>query len=342
MNNRSPEVAGCHGSRSQAARSGAVTVALVGMPNTGKSTLYNRLTGGDAQIANWPGLTVELLRGRLPDGPDGRPWELVDLPGIHDLTGGSDDEAIVQRFLTQTPPDGVLVVLNASHITSQLRLLLDLSQLNLPLLLALNMIDEAERFGIHIDTQELSRRLGVPVLAISARQRRGLADLRQQMRQRFDPALTAQQLTPAGQVAMPQRQTLGPASPAELQALLQGCVQMPEQPRNRHSRRVDRWLLHPLVGPLVFLLIVLLMFQAIYALGAPLQEVFGHGFDAVRNGLLTPLLALLQTPPLLASFLLDGVWLGISTVVSFLPIIFLFYLVMAIVEDSGYLPRAAF
>ncbi|MEB3362293.1 MAG: ferrous iron transport protein B [Synechococcaceae cyanobacterium] len=342
MTNRSLEASSCHGLRSPAARSGAVTVALVGMPNTGKSTLFNRLTGGDAQIANWPGLTVDLLRGRLPDGPDGRPWELVDLPGIHDLAGGSEDEAIVLRFLSQTPPQGVVVVLNASHITSQLRLLLELRQLNLPLLLALNMSDEAERFGIRIDAQELSRRLGVPVLAISARQRLGLGDLQRLMRQRFDPAFTPQNPAMAGPEALPERPTPAPGSPTELHSLLQGCVQLPEQPRNLHSRRVDRWLLHPLVGPLVFLLIVLLMFQAIYALGAPVQEAFGYGFDAVRNGLLTPLLQLLPLPALLRSFLLDGVWLGLSTVVSFLPIIFLFYLVMAIVEDSGYLPRAAF
>ncbi|MFN7898307.1 MAG: ferrous iron transport protein B [Synechococcaceae cyanobacterium] len=332
----------CHGPRGQSASSGAVTVALVGMPNTGKSTLFNRLTGADAQIANWPGLTVDLLRGRLPDGPDGRPWELVDLPGIHDLAGRSDDEAIVQRFLTANPPDGVLVVLNASHITSQLRLLLELRQLGLPLLLALNMSDEAERFGIRIDTAELSRRLGVPVLAISARQRRGLAALKQEIRQRFDPALTVPPPAAAPALAGPDWSAAAAATPAGLKALLEGCVQLPDQPRDRHSRRVDRWLLHPFVGPLVFLLIVLLMFQVIYALGAPLQEAFGTGFDAVRNDVLLPLLQLLRLPQLLRSFLLDGVWLGISTVVSFLPIIFLFYLVMAIVEDSGYLPRAAF
>ena len=344
MDKPSLEAVSCHGPRQQPARGGAVTVALVGMPNTGKSTLYNRLTGGDAQIANWPGLTVDLLRGRLPNGPDGRPWELVDLPGIHDLAGRSDDEAIVLRFLTETPPQGVLLVLNASHITSQLRLVMELRQLGLPLVLALNMSDEAERFGIRIDTEELSRRLGLPVLAISARQRRGLADLMRTLRTCFDPGLMAvepgQAATPVGPVAW--RAGAGSPSPAELKALLDGCVQLPEQPRNRHSRRVDRWLLHPLVGPLVFLLIVMLMFQAIYTIGAPVQEAFGFGFDSVRNGLLSPILQALPLPQLLRSFLLDGVWLGISTVMSFLPIIFLFYLVMAIVEDSGYLPRAAF
>ena len=122
-------------------------LALLEMPNTGKSTLYNALTGGNAQIANWPGLTMDLERGALPADRQGTPYELVDLPGIHDLSGSSEDEAQVQRFLRQRPPDVVLVVLNAS----QLRLLPRIQALGLPVVVALNMSDEARRFGIQID-----------------------------------------------------------------------------------------------------------------------------------------------------------------------------------------------
>ena len=110
-----------------------VRVALLGMPNTGKSTLYNRLTGGHAQIANWPGLTVDLLQGPMAPNRNGRSYALVDLPGIHDLSGSSEDEAVAQRFLHLTPPDLLLVVINASQISTQLRLLLQLQQLGLPL-----------------------------------------------------------------------------------------------------------------------------------------------------------------------------------------------------------------
>lgn len=110
-----------------------VRVALLGMPNTGKSTLYNRLTGGHAQIANWPGLTVDLLQGPMAPNRNGRSYALVDLPGIHDLSGSSEDEAVAQRFLRFTPPDLLLVVINASQIGTQLRLLLQLQQLGLPL-----------------------------------------------------------------------------------------------------------------------------------------------------------------------------------------------------------------
>ena len=118
-------------------------MALLGLPNTGKSTLFNALTGGHAQIANWPGLTMELEWGGLPADSQGVTYDLVDLPGIHDLSGSSEDEAVVQRFLRNSPPDLVLLVLNASQISSQLRLLLQIRDLGLPLIAALNMSDEA-------------------------------------------------------------------------------------------------------------------------------------------------------------------------------------------------------
>ena len=310
------------------------TYALLGLPNTGKSTLYNRLTGGHAQIANWPGLTVDLLRGALPPAPDGSARELVDLPGIHDLSGGSEDEAIALRFLRTTPPDGVVVVLNASQIASQLTLLLQVQSMGLPTLLALNMSDEARRYGVQIDTDALAQQLGMPVLAISARHGQGLVRLRQALDQ-----LPLQ--LPPGTLPGPALQE-GEALERRRQELVQACVVLPQRPRLQRSRRIDRLLLHPLVGPLLFLLIVLAMFQLIYAVGAPLQDGLGSLIDAVRTGLLEPLLAALRLPQMLRAFLLDGVWLGIATVTSFLPIIFLFYLVMALVEDSGYLPRAAF
>ena len=122
---------GCHGEAGRNPREGSRTVALLGPPNTGKSTLYNRLTGGNALIANWPGLTVELMRGALPPGPGGEARQLVDLPGIHDLEGHSADEAVVQTFMHSTPPDVVLLLINASQINHQLRLVLQLSLIHI-------------------------------------------------------------------------------------------------------------------------------------------------------------------------------------------------------------------
>ncbi len=320
----------CHGAPStQAAAAGAAVVALVGMPNTGKSTLFNRLTGGHAPIANWPGLTVELLRGNLPAGPGGRPFQLIDLPGVHDLGGHSEDEAVVERFLAATPPDLLVLVVNATQVAAQLALVLQLRATGLPLLVALNMSDEARRFGVRIDHEGLAADLGVPVLPVSARRGEGLAAL-----------LAAIQRLPAPQSPLDLREDS--QREAWRLDLVQRWVVQPQRPLRQRSRRLDALLLHPLVGPVLFLAIVLAMFQLIYALGAPLQELCAALFDGLRDRLLVPALTALYTPAPLRGFVVDGLWLGVGTVMSFLPIIFLFYLVLAIVEDSGYLPRAAF
>ena len=326
---------GCHGgSLGEQRRSSAVTVALLGLPNTGKSTLYNRLTGGNAQIANWPGLTVELLRGAMPPDRSGHDYQLVDLPGIHDLSGSSEDEAVVQRFLRHTPPDLLLVVLNASHIASQLRFLLQLRALAIPTVVALNMSDEARRFGITIDAIGLGVALGMPVLAVSARRNQGIHELIDRVHQLGEA------------LGVPHEADLNQALaeiPQEwVDGLLAAHVQLPPRLRNRRTRQVDRLLLHPLVGLVLFLGIVLALFQLLYAVGAPAQQLVGSAIDWIQSALLEPALVALNTPPLLCDFLIDGVWLGVGTVAAFLPIIFLFYLVLAVVEDSGYLPRAAF
>jgi ferrous iron transport protein B len=308
------------------------TVALVGMPNTGKSTLYNRLTGGQAHVANWPGLTVELLRGALPPDRHGTPFELIDLPGIHDLSGSSEDEAIVARMLERTPPDLVLVVLNASQARSQLRLLLQVRELGLPVVAALNMSDEAQRHGVRIDHAGLAAALGLPVLAVSARRRQGIDALIHSIHTTAEPLGGRA----PGKAARPVNGTA-----TSLEAL-QGFLQLPERPRLGRSRRIDRVLLHPLVGLLLFLALVLLVFQLLYAVTAPLQELLAALLAGIQTLVLEPALAALGAPDFLRGLLIDGVWLGVGTVTSFLPLIFVFYVLIGVIEDSGYLPRAAF
>jgi len=200
-------------------RSDAITVAAVGMPNTGKATLYNRLTGGNAQIANWPGLTVELLRGTMSADRRGRAYQLVDLPGIHDLSGSSDDEVVVQRVLRHTPPH-----------------LLQLKALAVPIVVALNMGDEARRVGIIIDATGLGEALGLPVLAVSALRNQGIHELIHRVH------LLAE---------IPQER---------VDVLLAQHVQLPPRLLNRRTRQADRLLLHQLVGLLLFLGIVLALF----------------------------------------------------------------------------------
>jgi len=309
---------------------GEVRIALLGMPNTGKSTLFNKLTGGDAHVANWPGLTVELLSGSLPADIQGRCYSLIDLPGIHDLLGSSEDEQVVQRFLLKTPPDLAIVVLNASRADTQLRLALELQASDLPLLIALTMSDEAARFGVEVDEERLSEELGLPVLSISARRNQGMGALLEQIH-RFEQIQPAP-LAPTGPAALEQR----------LAVLAERCVQLPEGLIDRLSDRLDRILLHPVVGLLAFLAVMLAMFQVIYAIGVPIQEVLGLGFDWIQQAALIPALAAVGLPDFLEAFLAEGLWLGLSTVISFMPIIFIFYLMVALIEDSGYLARSAF
>lgn len=269
-------------------------MALLGMPNTGKSTLFNRLSGGQAQVANWPGLTMELLRGAMPQGRHGQRYTLVDLPGIHDLSGSSEDEAIVQRFMRHTPPDLILLVLNASQLTSQLRLALQIRQLRIPMVVVLNMSDEAHRFGIKVDHLRLATDLGLPVRAISAKRNEGIHDLIETIHQ-----VGQQQSNPEAEAADIDLD-------AELERLVAASVQLPERFGNRRTRLADRLLLNPLVGVVLFLGIVLAMFQLLYVLGAPLQDTLGSLFDWIQTTLLQPGLAAIGAPEFLAAFLSMG------------------------------------
>ncbi len=315
---------------------GQATVAVVGMPNTGKSTLFTQLTSAHAHIGNWPGLTVDLMQAELT--LEGRSVQLVDLPGIYDLRGHSEDEAVVRRFLESTPVDLVVIILNASQIDRQLRLALQVQQLGLPALVLLNMADEARRFGVGIDLEALSGRLKLPVLLISAKYRQGLG----QARHAITKALLAAASGPATSVQDLEANLA--AADADLDAamasILQAAVTFPAQWRDALTRRLDRWLLHPLLGLPIFFVVMALMFQAIYALGVPLQEALGALIDGFSLHVLTPALA--SWPPFLRAFVVDGLVLGIGTVSAFLPVIFLFFLAMGVVEDSGYLSRAAF
>ena len=312
------------------------TIAVLGMPNTGKSTLFNRLTGHHAHIGNWPGLTVDLMQADLQ--LSGRNVQLVDLPGIYDLRGHSDDEAVVRRFLEQTPVDLVLVVLNASQLDRQLRLALQVQQLGLPAVVALNMADEAARFGVSINAETLSAALGQPVLPLSAKYRQGLETLQHTLLTQLD---TRAEHTAEVPQQLEERLAAADADlDGAMADLVQRCVTLPGRWRDSRSRRLDAVLLHPLLGLPLFFLAMALMFQGIYAIGVPVQEALGGLLDQFGQLVLKPLLAPL--PALLQGFLLEGLYQGLGTVMAFLPVIALFFLAMGVVEDSGYLSRAAY
>jgi ferrous iron transport protein B len=308
-------------------------VALLGMPNTGKSTLFNRLSGASARVGNWPGMTVDLLSAKILLG--GHIAELVDLPGLYDLHGFSDDEEVVRHFLSHHPVDLALIILNSAQIDRQLSLALQIRSLGLPTVLLLNMEDEAKRAGITIDTQAMSQQLGMPVLTISAKYGSGCPQALQLAASVIDK--NAQPVAPKLIASKLQADN---AVEEEMQRIIDRSVQMPLQLNTSTTDRIDRVLLHPWLGLPLFFLAIFLLFQFIFTIGAPLQEATAWLFDTVRSELLDPALAGL--PTWLNGLLLDGLYTGLSTVAAFVPIIVLFFLVMSMVEDSGYLSRAAF
>jgi ferrous iron transport protein B len=307
-------------------------IALLGMPNTGKSTLFNRMTGGAARVGNWPGITVELLSGKILLGSD--MVEIIDLPGIYDLHGFSDDEQVVRHFLHDNVPDLALVILNATQIERQMSLLLQLKQLNMNMVVLLNMADEAKKYGITIDSHKMSEMLGLPIYLLSGKYGAGYQEALQAVTKalRYPTPGMAEQL----RSQLEQDEHIA----SEMTRVLSQSVQVPKQMPEHLSDKLDRVLLHPWLGLPIFFGIMYLLFQGIFLLGQPLQDGVGDALDWLRGAALEP--AVSGTPPWLSGLLLDGIYNGVATVATFVPIIILFFLFMAMVEDSGYLSRAAF
>ncbi|MDD2684700.1 MAG: ferrous iron transport protein B [Gallionella sp.] len=307
-------------------------IALLGMPNTGKSTLFNRMTGGAARVGNWPGITVELLSGKILLGGD--MVEIIDLPGIYDLHGFSDDEQVVRHFLHDNVPDLALVILNATQIERQMSLMLQLKQLNMNVVVLLNMADEAKKLGITIDHKRMSELLEMPILQLSGKYGNGYPDAIQ--------AITKALRYPTPGMAEQLRNQLEQDDhiEAEMARVMKHAVQIPAQLPENLTDKLDRVMLHPWLGLPIFFGIMYLLFQGIFLLGQPLQGGVAEALSWVRESLLEP--ALSGLPAMLHGLLLDGLYNGVSTVAAFVPIIVLFFLFMAMVEDSGYLSRAAF
>jgi len=308
-------------------------IALLGMPNTGKSTLFNRISGASARVGNWPGITVDLMSARILLG--GHIAELIDLPGIYDLHGFSEDEQVVRHFLTNNPVDLLIVLLNSTQIERQLSLLLQLKKLGAPVVLVLNMADEARRAGITINSESLAAELALPVIQISAKYGEGLPKA----------------LEVAAHIVNEQKLTTNPKSinlllqedsqiEHEMEDLIQKHVQIPTTLGDDTTDKIDRILLHKWLGLPLFFAAMFLLFQFIFTVGGPLQDGLAWALDLIRSSLLEPLLS--TSPAWLKGLLLDGVYNGVATVAAFVPIIILFFLVMSMVEDSGYLSRAAF
>jgi ferrous iron transport protein B len=308
-------------------------IALLGMPNTGKSTLFNRLSGASARVGNWPGITVDLMSAKILAG--GHIAELIDLPGLYDLHGFSDDEQVVRHFLSNNVVDLVCIVLNSTQIDRQLSLALQIRNLGIPSILLLNMQDEAKRAGVTINTEAMSTQINMPTLQLSAKYGDGLPALLQKMaevigknEQKVSAIEVAKRLEDDNQIEL------------EMQSIIHDTVQIPTTLNNETTDHIDQVLLHPWFGLPIFFAAIFILFQFIFTVGAPIQDAMAWLFDQIRITILEPLLA--TAPVWLNGLLLDGIYNGVSTVAAFVPIIILFFLVMSMVEDSGYLSRAAF
>ncbi len=307
-------------------------IALLGMPNTGKSTFFNRITGASARVGNWPGVTVDLLGAKVLMGDE--MVELIDLPGIYDLHGFSDDEQVVRHFLENNSVDQILIVLNTSQIERQLSLVLQIKQLNLPSVLLLNMSDEAGKFGITVDTKQLSEMLGMQVAMLSAKYGKGYKEAYQMI------ANAVRNSNPTKLERIRELLSQDTQIESTMESILKNTVQIPVQMSDNLTARMDSVLLHPWLGIPTFFLVMFIVFQAIFILGKPLQDAVGFALEYFKQVGVEPIASLL--PTLIHGLLIDGIYNGLATVAAFVPIIILFFLFMAVVEDTGYLSRAAF
>ena len=310
-------------------------LALLGNPNSGKTALFNQLTGSRQKVANYAGVTVERKEGQL-HSPSGSSYAVLDLPGAYSLQPASLDEAITRDLLRgfypgEAAPDVVVCVVDATNLRLHLRFVLEVRQMGTPMIVALNMSDAAARRGIDIDRQALERELGVPVVETVAVRRHGARALVAGIDQ-----LAAHLQPPTRQLPDAGTQGLDATLHAETRRLLAAAVAMPTRTA-RIDDALDRWLLHPLFGLLTLAVVMFLIFQAVYAWATPVMDLIDAGTVALGQWVG----ARMGDGPL-ASLMVDGIIAGLGGVIIFLPQILVLFAFILALEESGYLPRAAF
>lgn len=303
----------------------ALRIALVGNPNAGKTALFNRLTGARQKVANYAGVTVDRKEGRLST-PGGRAVRVLDLPGTYSFESASADEAITLavlsgRYRGEAVPEAIVFVMDATNLRLHLRLLLEVRRLGLPTIVALNMVDQAKRLGISIDVPQLSQRLGMPVVETVAVRRDGTQALLAQLELGIPPV-------------SPHRDS-GDLH-ADVRAIMADVVRLPTDTKTLDDH-IDRWTLHPVFGLLILALVMFLTFQAVYAIGKPMTDAIADGMEWLGQALTAsmgdgPLKGLLQ----------EGIFGGLGSLLGFLPQILTLFFFILVLEESGYLPRAAF
>lgn len=310
----------------------APLIVLAGNPNAGKSALFNALTGARQKIANYPGVTVERKSGHF-QMPDGRPAELVDLPGSYSLDPTSPDEAVTRSVIMgeqkgERKPDAIIIVLDAANLDNHLRFALEVIALGRPVVIALNMMDLAERDGLTLDPAKLEEALGVPIIPTVAVRRRGLEELSGAVETRLGQ--TTEQLN----IVVSKERDHGLRKQAKKIANL---ALVSETAGRRWSERADAMFLHPIAGPIILLAVMFVMFQAVFAWSeAPIgwiESASEWAAAAVETNL---------GDGFVRDFIIEGAIGGVGSVVVFLPQILILFLFILLLEASGYMTRAAF
>jgi len=313
----------------------ALQLALVGVPNCGKTALFNRLTGSRQKVANYAGVTVERKEGSFVGPTRGQRYRLLDLPGAYSLTPTTLDEAITRdcllgRLAGEAPPELVICVVDATNLRLNLRLVLELRQLGVPMVVALNMSDLARGRGFELDRARLEQELGVPVVETVAIRDGGERSLLERLESlERPPARTrAEWHTPTfEQIQETQR---------EVRRILHAAGY--QEPARKHAlRRLDALVMHPVAGPLILAALLFFVFQAVFSWAATPMELVDAGVTWVGQQLHDAL-----PPGALRSLLVDGVVSGAGSVLVFLPQILILFFFILVLEDSGYLPRAAY
>jgi ferrous iron transport protein B len=316
-------------------------IALVGNPNCGKTSLFNALTGSRQKVANYPGVTVERKEGHFTT-PTGTRVQAIDLPGTYSLRARSPDEevtrdAVLGRLAGEDAPDVLVCVADSTNLRLMLRLAFELKQVGRPMILALNMYDIAVNRGCKIDVERLSAELGVPVVPTVAVRKAGICDLLDTI---DDVVLAAAR---AGKLNAPVVSNWHEPNSDEIRAahreadrLVTLCFHAPDK-ADDWTAKLDRVLLHPVAGIAILLVVLFLMFQAVFTWAQPAMDAIKYGFDYLAT-----LIGAVMPDGMLKSLIIDGVIAGVGSILVFLPQILILFLFIILLEDFGYMARAAF
>jgi ferrous iron transport protein B len=309
-------------------------IALLGNPNCGKTALFNRLTGARQKVANYAGVTIERKEGSFIL-PGGRALRVLDLPGAYSLAAHTPDEAITRDVVAglragEQTPDAVVCVVNATNLRLNLRLVLEIKRLGLPMVLALNMVDVAKKRGIEIDTARLAQELGMPVIetvAVQAGGEKGLLKALEALP--LDLRVTPNPLSAIDVVPVEETQR-------EVRRIIDATVSFDKDTGNL-SEQIDHVVLHPVIGPIILAATMFLIFQAVFSWANVPMDLIKNGVDALGHWVGN---ALPDGP--LRGLVVDGVFGGAGSVLVYLPQILILFFFILVLEDCGYLPRAAF